>query len=422
MRSLPERSVGEYGSLYLAEDELTGRDLARLRELQARKRLTLAAARPGWVLTAGATVGVLVLDRLRLVVEPKTALTGEQLVRWLCYALATPVPHRATLRGWATDRTGYADLVAAALLAECRTLLRDGLRRDYLAEDRVEPVLRGRLDVTAQATRRYGMLDKLHVRTFERRPDVWENRICGTALAAAVTGTADPALARALADLASAFPADATPNASLRALDRARYHRLNARYRPAHTWAGLVLRGGGVTGLLADGEHHADSLLLDLPRLWEEVVRRLAAEAARPLGGRIVPSRGSTAIRKSGDLSPHPGFHPDVLLDFGSPGTGNRQPLFPLDAKYKQYDERSVSSSDVHQLLTYTAGYRSGTNPCSAIVYPSPGGLRHRTLRVAGPHGPLGTVHVLGLDTSATPERCAAAVRELCLGDPGRRV
>ncbi|MFF2624467.1 hypothetical protein ACFVUN_01690 [Kitasatospora griseola] len=115
---------------------------------------------------------MLVLDRLRLVVEPKMALTGDQLVRWLCYALGTLVPHQAAMRRWDTDRHGCAD----------------------------------------------------------------------------VTTTANLAPARVLADTSTAFPKDSTPNASLCTLGRARYPRLNTRYRPASTWVGLILRGAGRYG------------------------------------------------------------------------------------------------------------------------------------------------------------------------------
>jgi 5-methylcytosine-specific restriction enzyme subunit McrC len=83
-------------------------------------------------LKADATVGVLLLDRIRLVLEPKFAIPDGQLMRWLAYALGAPVPHPATTRRWATDHYGYADLVAAALLVECQQLLSDGLRRDYV--------------------------------------------------------------------------------------------------------------------------------------------------------------------------------------------------------------------------------------------------------------------------------------------------
>ncbi|MFI2035034.1 McrC family protein [Streptomyces bottropensis] len=411
---MPDRTpvqLGEYESAPLEPGQLTPRDVDRLYALQARGCLTLTRERTGWRLKADATVGVLVLDRVRVVITPKFAIPGEQLMSWLAYALGTPVP--TTARRWATSPDGYADLVAAALLEECERLLREGLRRDYVRRRSVEPVLRGRLDVAAQATRRYGQLDQLHVRTFDREADIWDNRVLGSALKAALGLTASPDLARALHAAAYAFPQAPTPAAALRVLDRTHYTRLNARYRPAHTWARLLLRGGGVTDLLTDQGTTADGLLLAMPALWEAVVRRLGTEAVGPHGGHAVPGGSGVGITVRGDLGNASTFRPDLLLSLpglpGLPGhdTAHRT-LLPVDAKYKRYDRHGVSAADLHQLLTYSSGYASVDGPASVIVHPQPGGHAQRTLQVRGLKGLLGTIHVLGVDTRTTPEQATA--------------
>lgn len=405
---MPDRTtvrLGEYESAALEPGQLTSRDVDRLHALQARGCLTLVPDRVGWRLKADATVGVLALDRIRLVIAPKFAIPGEQLMSWLAYALGTPVP--ATARRWVTGPDGYADLVAAALLDECERLLQEGLRRDYVRRRSVEPVLRGRLDVVAQATRRYGQLDQLHVRTFDREADIGDNRVLGSALKAALGLTSSPDLARALHGIAGAFPQSPTPAAALRALDRTHYTRLNARYRPAHTWARLVLRGGGVTDLLSDHGTTADGLLLAMPALWEAVVRRLGTEAVDPYGGHAVPGGSGTGITVHGDLGNVSAFRPDLLL--GLPGRDAVHPtLLPVDAKYKRYDRHGVSAADVHQLLTYSSGYGPGDAPSAVIVHPQPGGHAHRSLHVGGPQGELGVIHVLGVDTHALPEEATA--------------
>ncbi|WP_405908981.1 PE-PGRS family protein [Streptomyces sp. NBC_00828] len=405
---MPDRApvqLGEYESAPLEPGQLTSRDVDRLHALQARGCLTLTTERTGWRLKANATVGVLILDRVRVVIAPKFAIPGEQLMSWLAYALGTPVP--ATARRWATGPDGYADLVAAALLEECERLLQEGLRRDYVRRRSVEPVLRGRLDVAAQATRRYGQLDQLHVRTFDREADIWDNRVLGSALKAALGLTASPNLARALHGAASAFPQASTPAAALRTLDRTHYTRLNARYRPAHTWARLLLRGGGVTDLLTDQGTKADGLLLAMPALWEAVVRRLGTEAAGLHGGHAVPGGSGVGITVRGDLGSASTFRPDLLLSFPGHHTARRT-LLPVDAKYKRYDRHGVSAADVHQLLTYSSGYAAADAPLAVIVHPQPGGHAQRTLKVRGPKGLLGNIHVLGVDTRTTPEQATA--------------
>ncbi|NKY58140.1 McrC family protein [Nocardia flavorosea] len=407
---MPDRieiRLAEYEAVSLDLAQLSQADLTRLHALQDRRRCTLTPHRTGWTLTARATVGVLALDRIRLVIAPKLAFTGDSLLRWFCYAAAAPVPHPATLRRWQVDRHGVTDIVAAALLHECRTLLRDGLRRDYIRHDTVEPVLRGRLDTVAQATKRYGLLDRLHNQTFDRDITIWENQLCGLALRAARTMVADPHLARELTRTAIEFPTPASRARVLRALDRTTYTRLNRRYRPAHIWAGLVLRGGGVTDLLVDTGASAESLLLDMPALWESVVRRLVHDAAPP-GTEIVTSTGPTAITVRGDLSSRPPFRPDVLVR-RSTGTGSPS-LLPIDAKYKTYANRTISAADVHQLLTYSSGYAPHTAPLATIIYPHPNDSPQRRLQISGNGRHLGIVHVHGVDTTASPEQAAAAL------------
>ncbi|MET9130592.1 McrC family protein [Streptomyces antibioticus] len=396
----------------LGTDQLTHRDFERLRALQTRGCLSLDQTRSGWRLKADATVGILVLDRIRLAVEPKFAIPGEQLMRWLAYALGAPAPLPATARRWATGPDGYADLVAAALLEQCEQLAREGLRRDYVRRQSLEPVLRGRLDVAAQVSRRYGQLDQLHVRTFDRETDIEDNRVLGTALRVARTLATQPDLVRELHAITGAFPQALTPDAALRTLDRTRYTRLNTRYRTAHTWARLLLRGGGVTDLLTDEGMTADGLLLAMPALWEAVVRRLATEAAIRHGGHTVPTNGTTGITVRGDLGSTSAFRPDVLLSL--PGHDSpRRTLLPVDAKYKRYDRYGVAAGDVHQLLTYSAGYTPSTDPRAVIVHPCPGGHSHRVLQVSAPQGSLGSIHVLGIDTHAAPQQAAAWIRSV---------
>lgn len=396
--------IAEYESVSLSIDQLSDTDLARLRTLHTHRRCTITPDRTGWTFTAGATVGVLALDRIRLIIAPKVAFTGDSLLRWFCYATATPVPHDTTLRRWQVHQDGLPDLAAAALLNECRTLLRDGLRRDYVRRDVIEPVLRGRLDIVAQATKRYGMLDQLHSRTFDRAIEIWENQLCGRALRTAGAIATDPQLARQLTLTATEFPTTLTAGSALQHLDRATYTRLNQRYRTAHLWSGLVLRGGGVTDLLVDTGSSADSLLLDMPALWEAVVRRLVQEAA-PADTEIIPSTGSVAITVHGDLSSRPPFRPDILVE------RTDSTKYPIDAKYKTYANRPVSAADIHQLLTYTAGYAPHRAPSAAIVHPGPAALSHRTLEVSGNGRHLGTIQLHGVNTGDTPERAAATMR-----------
>ncbi|MEU6288575.1 PE-PGRS family protein [Streptomyces sp. NPDC046988] len=406
----------EHTSVTVPRSRLYGDDLARLRTVKA---VTVNESRTGYALKAKATTGVLQLDRIRLVLRPKFPVEGRRLIDWLCYANYQREPDES-LRNWPLGRDGYAGLVPAALLHECRLLLRRGLRRDYVRRNRVDTALRGRLDVEAQATRGYGIVDRLHLRTFEYEDGGWENLVCGAALTLTARRSTDPRQTRRLLDAAAMFPSPRQPLDALPLLARAQYNQLNDHYRAAHAWARMVLVRGGVRDLLNPYGFGAKGLLLDLNVLWEKVVRRMAVDAAAGLGGRAArPEEGS--ILTHGVLNgPPPSFRPDVLLAFPpSVGDTGATRFLTVDAKYKRYAAKDVSADDRHQLLTYIAGYTSPDSAIALVVHPSPDGLVKRDLRVESPRGHLGRIKVLGLDTGVALKDAAEPLREAIAGFAG---
>jgi 5-methylcytosine-specific restriction enzyme subunit McrC len=111
---------------------------------------------------------------------------------------------------------------------------------------------------------------------------------------------------------------------------------------------------------------------------------------------------GDAAITIRGDLGRPSSFRPDVLLRLPSP-THSEARWLPMDAKYKAYGRDAVPTPDLHQLLTYIAGYSNASTPTAAILHPQRGDHTHRVLNVAGPRGLLGTIHVVGIDTRVAP-------------------
>ncbi|MGA5360647.1 5-methylcytosine restriction system specificity protein McrC [Streptomyces purpurascens] len=416
-----EVTLEEHESVIVPYSRLYGDDLDKLR---AAKAVTITEGRHGYVLKAHATTGVLQLDRIRLMLRPKFPVAGKRLIDWLCYANDLREPDE-TLRHWPLGRDGYAGLVPAALLHECRLLLRRGLRRGYVRRQRVDTTLRGRLDVEAQATRCFGAVDRLHLRTFEYEDSGWENLVCGAALAVAARRSTDAGLTRQLLDAAARFPCPRHPLDALPLLARGQYTRLNNHYRAAHAWARMVLGRGGVTDLLDPYGFGAKSLLLDLNVLWEKVVRRMAVDVAAVLGGRAArPGEGAIRTMTDGvlDGSLRP-FRPDVLLAFPPPaGKTTATRFLAVDAKYKQYATKELSAPDRHQLLTYIAGYTAPEAAIALVIHPSPDGPTRRVLRVEGPRGRLGLIEVLGLDTSAAPNDAAGPLQKSIAGFSGSLV
>ncbi|MFC8073908.1 PE-PGRS family protein [Streptomyces sp. NPDC057307] len=406
-------TLDEYESGKVPKSSLSSDDLDRLREL---KGVGMVERNDHCVLTARTTTGVLELSRIRLVLRPKFPIAGNRLIDWLSYANGQAGTVDEALRNWPLGEDGYAGLVPAALLYECRLLLRRGLRRDYIRRHRVDTTLRGRLNVEAQATRCFGAVDQLHVDAFEYEDGGWENLVCGAALAAAAEQVTDPVLKHQLTTTARDFPASSQVQDALPLLARGQYSVLNDHYRPAHAWARMVLGGGGPNDLLNPYGFGAQGLLLKLEDLWESVVQRMAAEAAAAVGGRWA-RQASHHIRTHGrhprQGSVSPPFRPDVLLSFAQPSAlPGTTPYLAVDAKYKNYAKDNVSREDRHQLLTYIAGYTDPGNPVALVVHPDPEGPSDHHLKIRGPRGLVGHILVLGLDTRSDPKTAAEPLRE----------
>jgi 5-methylcytosine-specific restriction enzyme subunit McrC len=145
-----------------------------------------------------------------------------------------------------------------------------------------------------------------------------------------------------------------------------------------------------------------------MPALWEAVVRRLTTDATASHGGHTATG-GSAGITVRGDLGITSAFRPDVLISLPGRDPSERT-LLPVDAKYKRYDRHGVGAADVHQLLTYSAGYTPNDDRHAVIVHPRAGGHSYRALQIDSPRGRLGNIHVLGVDTHTHPQEAAAWV------------
>lgn len=398
-----EYRITELEQISLPQDCVTSNDREQLARLEAKGLVSLTATRDRWILHAESVVGVLNLDRVTITIEPKLLIDGERLMTWLMYALHIQPEHVPAQRRWQVDTWGLPDLVSAALERECRRLVRTGLRRDYRRREQTDTVLRGQLDVRRQATRRFGMVDELHLRTFDRDMAVWENLVCGVALDRAARVSQDAALTRSVREVAGYFPRDPAfgVRAATQRLRNRQYHRMNRHYRPAHTWSSLLLNTGGPSDLLVDAGRTASSLLLNTYRLWESVVRRLVSQAIVGSAGTVVETTGIRAVSITERGKPR-NLEVDVLAEWKTPDGGT---WLPVDAKYKTYGTKSLSSNDIHQLLTYATAY-SGQR--AVVLHPSTAGTTRREVTTSGPHGLIGRFEVLGVDVSRSPEDCVA--------------
>jgi 5-methylcytosine-specific restriction enzyme subunit McrC len=254
---------------------------------------------------------------------------------------------------------------------------------------------------------RFGQVDRLYCRFDEHEQDITENRLLGLALARAGIVVRDPEVRRRARRVSSLFREICDPDAL--DLDAARdlaYDRMNAYYRGAHELAWLMLGGLGVDDVLATGSTNSFAFLLNMNLLFERFVWVLFSKAL--LGTRVnvaYQKRNPLTIWDSDANRSYQTIIPDLLLDERRDGVRSR---LPVDAKYKLYDEHSITPEDVYQAFMYSYAFsEEGTPARAAIVYPASADPRFRRLVVRRSKG----VHAAEIALLAIP--IVAALAEL---------
>jgi 5-methylcytosine-specific restriction enzyme subunit McrC len=148
------------------------------------------------------------------------------------------------------------------------------------------------------------------------------------------------------------------------------YHRQNEHYRAAHFWAGLLLRRLALQQLFADAASpDIHTFLLDMNALFERFVSRLLEEALAGTPLRVHRQRANHSLLYDARRQrPHASVRPDLLVE-----RPTSDEWYPIDAKYKLYDEKALSAGDLYQTFLYAHAYKGWglTAPGALILYPA---------------------------------------------------
>lgn len=364
--------------------------------------------------TASAWIGVVRFTNQDVHVVPKYVGDSLRVLRMVEYAtginMLRRLPNAQQLPANGTD---LFDLICQLLTDEVTTLIRDGLQRDYRPTDETLPVLRGRLRTREQYLRRFGQLDQLECSFDEYDTDTPENQLLAAALTATRKRVIDPDTRRRATQLAAIIAESCTPPSMTADWyeQRITYDRRNARYRPAHGLASLILRGMSFEDLFETSSGaSASAFLIDMNTIFERFITRLIEEAMDGTGCTVESQSPIRAVIHDDETRrSYSTLRPDVVV------TSADGRSVPIDVKYKLYERRRISTGDLYQAFTYAyaLGGQDGERR-AGLIYPAHQPTSRPTLSIRPLDAPV-AARIIGagidiprvLDHLAGPDRSA---------------
>ena len=243
------------------------------------------------------------------------------------------------------DAPSLIEALVLALAAAARRAFASGLLHGYRTEEEAMHTVRGRVRITDQIRRRFGVPLPLEVRYDEFTDDITANRLVKAA--AAQLGQMRVRSPRSRSGLRWVntrlenvsfveFPKNAVPEVT--------FDRLNGHYREVVALARLILRHTSFE--IGRGDNRAPGFLMDMNVVFQDFVTQALREA---LGVSDRTFRSDTSLHRiTLDEAGRVLLKPDLSWWDGPTCT------FVGDAKYKQVNDGRVPNADLYQLLAYT--------------------------------------------------------------------
>ena len=313
-------------------------------------------------------VGVVALQNATIHIRPKLAGDELNVVRMIEYASGLDRLRTSQLqRTIDASAVGLLDLLCQLLAAQAEEIVRDGLMYDYTTDEDSLPALRGSLRYREQATRRFGQLDVLECRFDEFHADVFDNQFLLAGVAAGARLCQSPKTRKRLRRIEQnlSMMTSKGPHDSSYYLDRRNYTRRNERYRSAHELCLILIDRTGVDDIYNSGSTKSFSFLLNMNDIFEAFVATMVDEAFAATEWRVTTGRKHRSVIKRLDTNKtYSNINPDIVMS-------DDRELVPFDCKYKLYENKKLSTSDIYQTFLYAYSLGDPDNPRAGIIYPS---------------------------------------------------
>ena len=371
-------------------------------------------------LRARGVVGVIATPDCQLEILPKIEGAGEsgvddatlrhRLIHMLAMARDIRIDAGPMTRlGWQRDT--ILELLIRLYCSKLADAVRQGMPRQYTAQEDDLPALRGRLDVMRQFSTLAVSAQKLACRFDALSPDIALNQVMRAAIGKLSRLAQAPDNQRALRELGFAYADISEVSPSDLRWDLIVLDRTNTRWRELLSLARLFL--GDRHQQTSAGPVDGHALLFEMNILFEEYIARLLARALAGTDLSVSAQGGHRDCLFEGETGRFR-TRPDLIIRRG------RRIALIIDTKWKRMTriddpKLGVSQADVYQVMAYARLYDC---PHVVLLYPHHGGLPPDTIRqrysVAMPDAQE-SLFVATLDVTGSHRKHETALRSLIM-------
>jgi 5-methylcytosine-specific restriction enzyme subunit McrC len=254
-------------------------------------------------------------------------------------------------------------------LLSVNTLVKRGLRSDYIRVEENQTFLKGRLLVAKQLRHNLVNQHKFYVEYDEFLPDRPVNRLLHSALAKVASFAKTNINQKLCRELMFAF-ADVPKSVDIKSdFNAMKLGRGMDMYDSPIAWAKLILNGD--SPLSMDGKSSAVSLLFPMEAIFESYVASILRKQLKQEYSLKEQIRSETLVKHKGENWFR--LKPDLTLHVGS----DKSPICVMDTKWKLLDaskgngtkKYGLSQSDFYQMFAYGQKYLNGEGKL-ILIYP----------------------------------------------------
>jgi 5-methylcytosine-specific restriction enzyme subunit McrC len=392
--------IPEWGSITIPDLSLSDQDYRLIKELSEQThRVEIDELKSGLRIQAKSWVGLIRFEHLELSVVPKLAGNQLGLVQMLAFAfgLKSLNPLKAARDLHVIEQGELFDLIGLLFAKECERVVQKGLMQDYVTREDELKVLRGRLIIFKQVRQHMGRVDKLECCFDEHSNDVVENQLLATALLVCSKIVRDPKVRRMIRQLYTLFISICDPaNMDLKQVwQTLEYNRQNQHYREAHQIARIILEGMGIENLFSARNLRSFAFLINMNNVFELFLYKyLKSILPRDIYSIDYQHQNRMVIWDVFRNRSYTKIIPDILIRSGDEN-------LVMDVKYKLYDTKKVSNSDIYQCFLYSYAYQYQDKlPSSVLIFPiESGSTQTQALQISGNKVFRGArIHLLGVN------------------------